>query len=231
MRGGNAADVLEDGGEALADALGRLPAEHLGDAHVGIGEGQHEEAEAPLDAPDVEVRLAEVGLGGAGRPVQVQEPLALAAALGLEHPHVLAHGGLGDVDALLLGEPDEYPVGSVALLPPGPAVLVEPGLYERAVRVEDAPAPRGHGHARRQVVLAEVLVDGVAGDPRPARYLAHPLALPEQLPYSVHSGHADHPFFLPRSDTHPPIKVADCGGRHVPVELFKSNTSFCSSTG
>lgn len=51
---------------------------------------------------------------------------------------------------------------------------------------------------------------------------------PVPLPYSSDLGHADHPFFLPRSDTYPPIKVADCGGRHVPVDVFKLNASICS---
>lgn len=85
---------------------------------VGIREGQHEEAQAGADAGNVEIGLAEVGLGPAGLPHQVEEPLALGAVPPPQLGDVAVNGGLADVGAVLVDQPAPYAPGGVSLLAP-----------------------------------------------------------------------------------------------------------------
>ena len=74
---------LEHAPEPLADALGRLAPEDLGEADVGVRKVHDEEVAAPRDAAHAEVRLPEVDLALAGRPAGRQEPpLPADAGLG-----------------------------------------------------------------------------------------------------------------------------------------------------
>lgn len=121
---GRAADELEDVLERLTHALGVLPGEDLREPDVGEREGEHEVAQAPLDAHHVEVRLAEVRLGLPGRPHQVQEALLADAELPLQLAHVVPDGRVGDLRPLLLHQALPYALGGVALLVPAPGVLL-----------------------------------------------------------------------------------------------------------
>lgn len=78
----HAADVLEDVLQSLADALGVLSREHLGESDVGERERQHEEAQPAPEPVDIEVRLAEVGLGLAWLPHEVEVAAPGLAPLG-----------------------------------------------------------------------------------------------------------------------------------------------------
>jgi hypothetical protein len=142
----HAARELEDVAEPLADALGRLAPEDLGEPHVGVREGDGQALAPGEDATHPEVRLAEAGLHLAGQPAQGQEALgvpavALAGHLLAPAPDVALHGGVGPLVAELVAEPHVHPHGRVALLAPVPAVVVEPGVYRRLVGREQ-PAPR-----------------------------------------------------------------------------------------
>ena len=190
--GGNAADVLEYLLERLAHALGVLSWEHLGESDVGVGEGEHEEAQPGADAGHVEVRLAEICLGLARLPNQIEELAAVGRALLPELRDVAADRGLADVRAALADQPlPDAPCG-MALLAPVLGVLLQPMADDRLVGVELAGvAPLG-GRSWGETVLVDVLVDGVSGDavhPRDIRD-AEPVA--PLLAYRINGGHVDH---------------------------------------
>lgn len=159
---------------------------------VGVREGQYEEAQAGADAGNVEIGLAEVGLGPAGLPHQVEEPLALGAVPPPQLGDVAADGGLADVDAVLVDQPAPYAPGGVSLLAPVPGVVLELLTDDGLVRVELARCAPPRGRPRGEIVLGEVLVDGVA------RYAVHlddirdaePVAA--LLAYRIDGGHVDH---------------------------------------
>ena len=193
----HAADELEDVAEPLADALGRLAPEDLGEAHVGVREGDGQVLAPGGHPADPEVRLAEVDLDLAGQPSQRQEPLGVPAVALAGHLlptalDVALHGGVAARVALLVAKPRVDPRRRVALLAPVPAVVVEPGVDRLLVGREQlalrlAP-PRGLG---RQVLHPGVL---------PGRRLRHAdrprdrgdwLAAPGPLAYILHLVHAD----------------------------------------
>lgn len=159
---------------------------------VGVREGQYEEAQAGADAGNVEIGLAEVGLGPAGLPHQVEEPLALGAVPPPQLGDVAADGGLADVGAVLVDQPAPYAPGGVSLLAPVPGVVLELLTDDGLVRVELARCAPPRGRPRGEIVLGEVLVDGVA------RYAVHlddirdaePVAA--LLAYRIDGGHVDH---------------------------------------
>lgn len=159
---------------------------------VGVREGQYEEAQAGADAGNVEIGLAEVGLGPAGLPHQVEEPLALGAVPPPQLCNVAADGGLAGVGAVLVDQPAPYAPGGVSLLAPVPGVVLELLTDDGLVRVELARCAPPRGRPRGEVVLGEVLVDGVA------RYAVHlddirdaePVAA--LLAYRIDGGHVDH---------------------------------------
>ena len=74
----HAAEELERVPEPLADALGGLAPEDLGEPDVGVRERDREEVAAGDDAAHAEVRLPEVDLALAREPVEQEEPLRLA---------------------------------------------------------------------------------------------------------------------------------------------------------
>ena len=163
----HAANELEHVAEPLADALGRLAPEDLGEAHVGVREGDGQ-ALAPGGHPaDPEVRLAEVDLDLAGQPSQRQEPLGVPAVALAGHllpaaPGVALHGGVAARVALLVAEPHVDPRGRVAPLAPAPAVVAGPGV-DRLLVGREQPAlglvpPRGSGD--RSSILAHFLAVG-----------------------------------------------------------------------
>lgn len=191
---GHARHVLEYVAQRLAHALGVLAGEHLGDAHVRIGERHDEEAHARAHAADVEVGLAEVRLRVARLPFEVEVLLAARAALELDAPDVVAHGRLGDVGAGLVAQAGPDAAGGVALLAPVALVLVEPTLDERPVAVEHAALGARGGRPLREVVHREVLVDGVPGNLELPGYLGDRVALHPELAYRICLGHADHSF-------------------------------------
>ena len=114
----DAAAVLEYVAQALADALGVLAGEHLRQADVRVREGDDEVQHPPSHAADVEIGFAEVGLGLAGGPYQIEKRLLGFPALCLEAGDVVADGGLACPAAALVPEAGVYARGSVALLAP-----------------------------------------------------------------------------------------------------------------
>ena len=195
---GHAADELEDVAEPLADALGRLAPEDLGEPDVGVREGDRQVLAPGDHAADPEVRLAEVDLDLAGQPSQRQEPLgvpavALAGHLLAAALDVALHGGAAARIALLIAKPHVDPRRRVALLAPVPAVVVEPGVDRLLVRREDlalglAP-PRGLG---RQVLHPDVLPDRRLRRADRPRNRGDRLAAPCPLAYILYLVHADH---------------------------------------
>ena len=135
--------------QGLADAIRVLRWEHLGEPHVGVRGGQREEAEPPAHAVDVEVRLAEVGLGLAGSLDELEVAVGGRAALPAHLRGVVAHGGLAARHAVLVAQPLPDPSRGVAPLAPLPRVLVEPGGDHAPVGVEHPVAPPAHRDWRR----------------------------------------------------------------------------------
>ena len=190
--GGNAADVLEYLLRGLAHALGVLAREHLGEPDVGARECEHEEARPRADAGHVEVRLAEVGLGLSRPPDQVEEPAGLGCALLPELGGVAADGGLADIRPAFADQPLPDAPGRVALLAPVPGVILQPLAGDGLARVELAGvAPLG-GRLRGEVVLVDVLVDGIPGDAVYSRYIRDAEPVAPLLAYRVNGGHVDH---------------------------------------
>lgn len=196
---GHAADELEGVAGPLADALGRLAPEDLGEPDVGVRGGDRRVLAPGGHAADPEVRLAEVDLDLTGQPSQCQEPLgvpavALAGHLLAAAPDVAPHGGVAARVAPLVARPHVDPRRRVALLAPVSAVVVEPGVDRPLVWREDlalglAP-PRGLG---RQVPHPGTLPDRRlrrADRPRNRRdWLAAPCPLAHIL-YLVHADHS-----------------------------------------
>lgn len=154
-------------------------------------------------------RTARRSLGGCGRRKRRNRPRrsrpgpgrAPAPGRGTARPgavpppqlgDVAADGGLADVGAVLVDQPAPYAPGGVAPLAPVPGVVLEPLADDGLVRVELARGAPPRGRPRGEVVLGEVLVDGVAryavhlGDIRDAEPVAAMLA------YRIDGGHVDH---------------------------------------
>lgn len=135
----NPAEVLEDVAEGLADALGVLAGEELGEAHVREGEREREVAQAGAHAAQIEIGLAEVGLRLARRPRQIEVALAVRRPAGLRLPDIALHGADGHLGAAFRDQAVVDPLGGMALLAVVPQVVCEPLVDQGLAGVELGP--------------------------------------------------------------------------------------------
>ena len=220
-----AKDRLTLTAQPLADALGRLAPEDLREPDVGVREFHHEEVAPRDDAAHAEVRLPEVDLALAGRPVEQQESLRLAGVeLGGElpapAPHVPPDRRVRPPEPLLRDQPVEDLPRGVALLVPAAPVLAEPrvdrlreGLQQRRLgRPPDRRRPLG------EVRLPQVLPHCGLGDPGVPGYRGDARAAPPEPSDIVNLVHADH-FLpgLPSSNTEASTTVGPPGVVGVPM--------------
>lgn len=195
---GHAAYELEDAAQPLADALGRLAPEDLGEPHVGVRE-RDGQVLAPCGHPaDPEVGLADAGLDLSGQPAQLQEALGVPAVALAGHLlpallHVALHGGIGALVAAPVDEPHIHPHGRMALLAPVHAVIAGPGVGRLPVR-------RGQLALRllplrrlgRQVLHPRVLPGRRLRDADCPRDRGYRLPAPRPSAHVLHPVHADH---------------------------------------
>ena len=121
-----APDPPEDAGQARAHAFGAL--RHAGDgvARVRVGQGERQQLQAQPLPGNHRLEVAVVGLGGARRPLELEEAAPRDGRM-LEPPsaHVALHGRVGAAVAPLLDEAVVDPLRGVALLARGPEVGLE----------------------------------------------------------------------------------------------------------
>ena len=202
----HAAEELEHVPEPLADALGGLAPEDLGEPDVGVRERDREEVAAGDDAAHAEVRLPEVDLALAREPVEQEEPLRLAGVeLGGEllapALDVPLDGRVGALEAFLPDEAVVDPLRGVALLEPAAPVLQQPrvdqlreGLEQRRLgRPADRRRPLG------EVRLPQVLPHRGLGDPGVPGDRGDGRPVPPELSDIVDLVHADHFLSGPQS--------------------------------
>ena len=213
----HAADELEGVLEALADALGVLPPEHLREPDVGERERDDKVEQAGPHAVQVEVGLAEVCLGLAGGPHERQERRGRRHALLADPCDVMADGRFRRLATVLVAQALVDPLRRVPLLAPAARVLLEVALDDRAVLVHDRLRRLLHRHREREVVSLQVLVDRVARDAHLAADPGDRLALLLELSYSLDLGHADrHPLRPPLLNTKATTKIGPLvGGQRV----------------
>ena len=167
----------EDRLQPLADAFRVLAPEALGQGDVGERERHDEVVHLAHDSQDSEIADAEVDLGLRGSPFEVQELVLRPLELGLPGLHVLLHDGVAAVEPALRHEAVVDALGRMALLGAALAILQEPRVDHRLVRVElGSPLPPGlqrggevvhvallaHGRLRHPLVPGD-LGDAVAG--------------------------------------------------------------------
>ncbi len=159
----------------------------------------HEQLQVELLAAHGGAEVAEVGLAGAGRPLELE--VALAGPRRPREPpvaHEALHRGVGARIAALGDEPVEHPFGGVALLARGGQVGLEHRLYPPLVALERrAPPLGGHGRGGRHVLHVGVLGDGVAAHVEPSGYLGprHAVGVHRAyiIPHVQGHGHLLHP--------------------------------------
>ena len=197
---------LEHVAQPLADALGGLAPEDLGEPDVGVRERDHEEVPPRDHAAHAEVRLAEVHLALAGQPVEQEEPLRLAGVeLGREllapALDVPLDGRVGAPEALLPDEAVVDPLGGVALLEPAAPVLQEPRVDQPGEGLEQRRPgrPADRRGPLREVRLLQVLPHRRLGDPGVPGDRGDRRPVPAQPSDIVDLVHADHFLSGPQS--------------------------------
>jgi hypothetical protein len=191
---GHAAEEVEGRDEAVEDGLGPLGGEGEGERGVGVAPGDDEDGHESPAVGEVDVDVAEVGLGAmTGGVVERDEGLAggVASVLEVALDRVVTAGVpvLGNEPAVDLG-------GGVPLLAGGGAVGVEDGVDGALEGTEDGGGARGGEGVRAGLGVGEGLADGVAADAQSAGDLAGADAVavePADLGEVVHGTHPNPP--------------------------------------
>lgn len=195
---GHAAEPSEQILERLARALRVLAGHQLARRHVRIRETKHEMMHTFQPAAPIHVDLAEIGLGPAGMPHQVEVPrLAFRGELAPKAGHRPGHCRQRHLRALLVAQPLPHACRGMPPPMPCPAVLGEPLLDRRHVLVDRRRAPLPHGRLGRQVAGLRIFAHGRLARPDLPGYRRDGLAVPSQLANRLNPGHADHLPFRP----------------------------------
>lgn len=190
---GHAAQTLEQPTQRGARAFRVLARRQARDGRVRIRKGEHEVMHATPCAAPPHVRLAEIRLGLALMPRQVQEPpLALETEPALELVHLARHGRQGHVRTMLAHQTLVNARGRVALLRPRFAVLDQPLLDQRHPRVDLRRPRTRHRRLGRQIRRLEVLAYGRLAHMQLAGYRRDRAAFLSHRTDRVDDGHADH---------------------------------------
>src|SRR5690606_24020065 len=137
---GNRAEERKGMDVAVNPGLGhrRRVGPHI--ARIAVRQVQHEEVGLLLDAPDPDLRLAEVGLSMARRMRQRHKYL-LAPPFPL--PNVVLDDRIAAGKAALIAKPVEHPLGRMPLLARHRTVRLQPALDDRDERIKLWPPDLG----------------------------------------------------------------------------------------
>jgi hypothetical protein len=170
-RGGRPPDPLEHLAQPVAQALGALRQHRRAVAGVGVRQRDDEELRVQGPPADHAPEVAEVDLGGARRPDELQVSVAPGRRRMVPPPagDEAADARVGPAVAALGDQPVVDPPGGVALLARRPEVGLEHRGDPIGVRVGGGMRPRlGHRRGGRHVLLVGVLGHGVARHGEPA---------------------------------------------------------------